>query len=76
MPKKNKKKQESYFSNVIHMRDDIGTYCAASRDGDLYNKEPQDVTCNKCLHFLEHPGLLEAKRKRAKEKVEPIFEKN
>lgn len=81
MPKRNKSKQQSiknsYFSNIVHMNDDDGAYCGARVDGNLRNKDPQEVNCNKCLHFLEHPSLRDSKLKREKavekKTVEPIF---
>lgn len=65
--------QNSYFSNVIHMKDVVGVFCNAKVGGDLRNQDPHLVTCKKCLHFLEHPWLLANKRKRAQEEVQPLF---
>ena len=87
MPKRNKKNKKSiedkptrpmrpvknsYFKDIIHMMDDQGALCGAAVEGDFNNTDPEKVNCNKCHHFMEHPGLLEAKRKR--EKIEVIQE--
>ena len=50
------------FRNVIHYRDNVGPLCNTSV-GTMFSEDEQEVTCNKCKKFLEHPRDLEIARK-------------
>jgi hypothetical protein len=57
------------FENIIHFKNKEGTLCNSTIAKKFSDKE-DEVTCNKCKKFLDHPKMLETSRRLRKEWVE------
>lgn len=56
-----------YFKDIVHAADSKGVLCNATL-GKMGRSRPvtgvgEDITCRKCLKFIEHPDALTVARK-------------